>query len=191
MRRIKLSGATFFIMAGVLLAGCIHAAGPALVRDSLEARFQASRVEVQDRASAGRVLTRGAVLILQADHIPAKQFRVFQDMTKSPRLHHLPDYARVELAPDGRLTAAPGDFLLTQGTRLVVLDLKVNADRVHLWTHTLEPGRLATGEAVYGCTEFVFLFDAGTLERGDLFAIQSRIEQWLPRASATQSAASL
>src|SRR6266704_1151613 len=100
-----------FAVAGDLLAGCMQAAGPALVRDSLETRFRVSRVEVQNRAYEGRVFKRGTVLILQADRIPAKQFRVFQDTTKSPRFH-MRDYARVEVAPDGHLTAAPGDFLL-------------------------------------------------------------------------------
>jgi len=128
------------------------------------------------------------VLILQPDRIPAKQFRVFQDTTKSPRLHHLRDYARVEVAPDGHLTAGPGDFLLMQGTRLVVLDLQVKADRVHLWTHTLEPvetEQTEHGKEVYGCTEFVFFFHASVLEQGDLSTVQSRVDQWLALASAT------
>ena len=49
---------------------------------------------------------------------------------------------------------------------MVALDLKVGADEVRLFTHTLEPVRLADGKAVYGCTEFVFRFEPGT--RGEI-----------------------
>jgi hypothetical protein len=191
MRYIVLSEATFFIMAGVLLAGCIQAGVSDPVRNALGERFRLSRIEVQNPRIEGQVFDPGAVLALQADGVPAKRLRMIQQVSKFPRRFHVRDYAPVEIAADGRVTAAPGDFTLSRGTRLVVLDLKTEADRVRLFTHTLEPVRLAKGEAVYGCTEFVFLFAAGTLERGDLFAIQSRIEQWLPPASEKQSAAAL
>jgi hypothetical protein len=94
------------------------------------------------------------------------------------------DYARVEIAEDGRLTAAPADLTLGRGTRLVVLDLKVKTDGVHLFTHTLEPVRLPDGKAVYGCTEIVFVSNTGALDRDDPVTIQGWIERWLPLASA-------
>jgi hypothetical protein len=97
---------------------------------------------------------------------------------------HVGDYARVEIAEDGRLTAAPADLTLGRGTRLVVLDLKVKTDGVHLFTHTLEPVRLPDGKAVYGCTEIVFVSNTGALDRDDPVTIQGRIERWLPLASA-------
>jgi hypothetical protein len=78
-----------------------------------------------------------------------------------------------------------------KGTRLVVLDLEITADQVHLFTHTLEPIWQTDGRASYGCTEFIFLFSADELERADLSAIQRRIEQYLPSASASQSAVPL
>jgi hypothetical protein len=72
-------------------------------------------------------------------------------------------------------------------TRLVVLDLKVKADRVHLFTHTLEPVWVTDGKAVYGCTEFIFPLDVSVPERSDPAAILGRIERWLPYGSALQS----
>ena len=90
------------------------------------------------------------------------------------------DYARVEVGRDGRLTAVPGVASLAKGTRLVVLDLKVSADRVRLFTHTLETLHLPAGRAAYGCTEFVFLFDPGTLYRAEIGTVAGRMDQWLP-----------
>ena len=122
--------------------------------------------------------------MLEAGGIPAKKLRFVQANTKSPRFH-VPDYARVEVGREGHLTVGHGDVTLTKGTRLVVLDLKVDADRVRLFTHTLEPARLPDGEVEYGCTEFVFVFDPATLERADATAVAARIDQWLSVASAS------
>ncbi|MGH8071407.1 MAG: hypothetical protein ACRERE_40505 [Candidatus Entotheonellia bacterium] len=184
MRRMMLALLMGLMAAGIVWVNPAHATVPDAVRKALQERFRLSRVAEHGEVVEGRVFNPGTILILQADRIPAKQFRVFRDMSKSPRLHHLRDYAPVTIAADGRLTAAPADFTLNKGTRLVVLDLNVKADRVHLFTHTLEPVRLADGKAGYGCTEFIFPFDPGALEQGDPFAIQDRIEQWLAVASA-------
>ena len=184
MRRMMLALLLCLMAAGIVWVNPAHATVPDAVRKALRERFRLSRVAVDSKPVEGRVFNPGTILILQADRIPAKQFRVFQDMSKSPRLHHRREYAPVTIAADGRLTAAPADFMLNKGTQLVVLDLHVEADRVHLLTHTLEPVRLADGKAGYGCTEFIFPFEAGVLARGDPFAIQDRIEQWLAVASA-------
>ena len=116
-------------------------ATPSSLRDTLAARFGLSRIEVQNPSGEGHVIRQGTVLQLQADGIPANKLRFTQINTKSPRFHS-PDYARVEMGRDGRLAAKPGELSLPKGTRMVVLDLKVGADRMRLLTHTLEPVRL-------------------------------------------------
>jgi hypothetical protein len=159
-------------------------ATPSSLRDTLADRFGLSRIEVQNPSGAGHVIRQGTVLQLQADGIPAIKLRFTQINTKSPRFHS-PDYARVEVGQDGRLAANPGELSLPKGTRMVVLGLKVGADRVRLLTHTLEPVRLPDGTTGYGCTEFVFVFDPGTLDRADVAAVASRIDQWLASTSAS------
>jgi hypothetical protein len=176
---------------GMVWVSPSQATVPDAVRKALQERFRLSRLAVE--GEEGRVLNPGTILVLQADGVPAKKLRVVRRLQLSvfekgfrPQWtrFHVPEYAPVTIAADGRLTAASADFTLPKGTRLVVLDLKVKADRVHLLTHTLEPVRLADEKAVYGCTEFIFPFDAGVLARGDPFAIQDRIERWLAVASA-------
>jgi hypothetical protein len=56
---------------------------------------------------------------------------------------------------------------------------------VRLFTHTLDPVRLADGPTTHGCTEFVFTLDPTTAERGDVERIAARIDQWLPIAPAS------
>ena len=150
------------------------------LRDDLTERFRLSRIEVQNPSDQGAVIKKGTVLRLQADGIPAKALRTVQLNTKSPRFH-VPDYARVEVGRDGRITAGPGAVLLRKDARLVVLDLKVSGDQVRLFTHTLDPVPLPDGKVGHGCTEFVFAFDPGTLDRADIGAIAGRIDQVLTR----------
>ena len=159
------------------------------LRDTLGERFTLSRIEVQNPSYEGHVLKRGTVLVLQSDGIPANQVRFVQPYTFSPRdpkapRTHVGDYARVEVGQDGQLIAAPGELSLAKGTRLVVLDLKVEADRVRLFTHTLEPVRLPGGTVAHGCTEFVFVFDPAALDRADAGAVAGRIDRWLTVTSA-------
>lgn len=156
--------------------GTGHAASS--LRDTLGERFKLSRIEVQNLSGEGHVIKKGTVLSLQADGIPANPLRVVQLNSKSPRFH-VADYARVEVDREGRLKASPGELALAKGTRLAVLDLKVGADRVRLFTHTLEPMRLLDGKAAYGCAEFVFVFDSATLSRADASTVAGRINQWL------------
>lgn len=192
MRRTVLSFFMFFTVAGMLIVNTSQAAAREGIEDALKARYRLSRVEIQDWRTEGRVRDLGGVLTLQTDGVPANKFWVVtppRDKIGHRRIHMF-RYAAVEIAPDGRLKPAPADFTLPKGTRLVVLDVKVRDDRVHISTHTLEPVRLPDGDTAYGCTEFVFPFDPGALARGDLSAIQGRIEQWLPLAPKPQSAAS-
>jgi hypothetical protein len=192
MRRMMIWLLLCLMAAGSVGLYPLHAEVPDTVRVALEERFRLSRVAVESEPIEGRVFNPGTILTLQADRVPAKRFRVVWRLEplfvveKSPRpkwvRFHVPDYAPVSIAADGLLTAGPGDFSLARGTRLVVLDLQVKADRVHLFTHTLKPVRLADGKGVYGCTEFVFPFEANVLAQRDPTAILGRIERWLPLA---------
>ncbi len=150
--------------------------------DALQSRFERSRIEVQSTAYEGRVVRKGTILLLQADQIPAAKLRVVQANTKSPRFHS-PHYARVEVSRDGQLTAAPSELSLAKGTRMVVLDVKASGSQVRLFTHTLDPVRLA-GTTTHGCTEFVFALDPNT-DPGNVRAVTARIDQWLAIAPAS------
>ena len=183
MNRMVLALLIVLWMVAAPLAVSVHASMSDSVRGSLKERFRISRMEIQNEPVQGRVLNPAAILVLQADGVSAKKFRTVQANTKSPRFH-VRDYAQAEVAPDGRLTAAPGDFGLAKGSQLVVLDLKIGSDEVRLFTHTLEPVRLADGKAAYGCTEFVFRFEPGVLDRGDVVAVERRIGEFLTPASA-------
>lgn len=151
------------------------------VREALKQRYPLSRIEVQSLPHQGETIGHVAVLTLEADGVPAKAMRVVQANTKSPRFH-VPDYARVELSEQGVGPGEPGDFTLAKGIRLVVLDLKIDADQVRLFTHTAEPVRGAGGQAVYGCTEFVIRVQQPVLERGEVVQVERVIERWLPFA---------
>jgi len=137
---------------------------------------------VSNPALEGHLSRRGSVLVLQADGAPAQALRFVQLNTKSPRFH-VRDYARVTVAQDGALTAGQGDFILPRGTRLGVLDLKVDRDQIHVFTHTLEPVRLPDGKTAYGCTEFVFPLDPGARSRGDVAAVSGEIDRVLRPAA--------
>ena len=163
-------GATLGVSAGVGEASAL--------RDALTERFRVSRIDVQGPAVEGHVVTKGTVLRLRHDGVPANVLRSIQANTKSPRFH-VRDYARVEVRQDGLHPFAPGVLSLTKGTQIVILDVKVDADRVRLFTHTLEPVPMPSGRAGYGCTEFVFVFDPDTLQRADVGTVANRIDEWL------------
>ncbi len=164
------------------LVGTGHAASS--MRDALSERFRPSRMEMATGSDEGHVVTKGTVLRLTADRIPAGVLRTTQLNTKSPRfpVHH---YARVAIDERGRVSAEPGSVALTQGTRMVVLNLKTDRDRVRLFTHTLDPVQLPDGRTAHGCTEFVFTFDPTTLNTADIATVNARIEQWLAVDSAS------
>lgn len=170
------------IVATVVVAGVAQAGGPGELRDALRQRYTSSRMEVQNVTRAGAVVRPGTVLRLETGAVPAKRLRFIQASPKSPRFH-VRDYARVEIAGDRVLAAERGDFALQPGARVVVLDLKVDRDRVRLFTHTAEPVALPTGRAEYGCTEFVFRLDPDVIQRADAATIAQAIERWLARAA--------
>lgn len=171
-----------FGVFAVSLPGQVHAADTGAIQRALPKRYQPSRMDVSNRALKGHISKRGSVLLLQADGAPAQALRFVQLNTKSPRFH-VRDYARVSVAQDGALTSGKGDFTLPKGTRLDVLDVKVDRDQVHVFTHALEPARLADGKTAYGCTEFVFPLDPGARNRADVAPVSSEIDRVLRPAS--------
>src|SRR5437867_3348953 len=76
-------------------------------------------------------------------------------------VRHIDNYARVAVEPNGTLAGAPSELTLTRGTRLVLFDVKAEADQVRFFTHTVEPLARSGGGSAYGCTEFVFPVAAG------------------------------
>ena len=77
-----------------------------------------------------------------------------------------------------RQTKRPG------GTRLVVLDVRVDSDRIRVFAHTLSPAQVPAEKTAYGRTEFVFPVDPAVIARGDVAKIERRIEQVIPVVSA-------
>jgi len=163
-----------------LSVGTVHAESS--LRDALTERLRLSQLEVNNSSYAGALVKKGTVLRLRADGIPANALRFVQLNTKSPRFH-VRDYARVEVRRDGAITAGPGAMSLGQGTRLVVLDLEASGDRVRVFAHTVDPVPLSDGKMGYGCTEFVFTFDPGALDRADIATVAGRIDQVLAVSS--------
>lgn len=164
----------------VLIATWPVAAGDGgrAVHAALIARFQPSTIELQP-VKRGAVTRAGRILVVSMDAVPAKPFRVLQPNSASPPVHVM-DFAKIRIAPDGRITAEPAPIQLAQGSRVVVLDVKVEASGVRLLTHTAEPLRIAArGEPVYGCTEFVFEFEPDLIRTGHQEPVVARIERSL------------
>jgi len=149
------------------------------VRNALSERFTLSRIE--SPSIGGHSLRPGVNLTLERDGMPAMPLRITHPNPKLPGVH-AGDYALVEVAQDERVTVGPGQFRLARGTQLAVLDLKIDADRVRLFTHTIEPVAYADGRPVYGCTGFVFWFDPAILQGNDPAPVLQRIDQWLGHA---------
>ena len=150
------------------------------ILQELSRRFQPSQIEIQDPERQGAVIRRGRVLVLTGGEVPAKPFRVVQVGRTHKVRQHVMDFARVDIAPSGRLRAEPGPFTLSKGTQLVVLDLKLTGDELHLLAHTADPlGVQPGGDLVYGCTEFVFHLEPATLAGGSVEPIVAAVERWL------------
>jgi len=146
---------------------------------ALSARFQPSQIEIQPGRRGGAVARTGRLLILALDGVPAKPFRVIRANPKSP-WSHVMDFARVQIASDGRVTAEPAPLRLDRGSRLVVLDVKVDASHVRFLTHSADPVRVAgSAEPMYGCTEFVFELEPEVIRAGRVEPTVERIERWL------------
>jgi len=178
-RRRSSSGVGLALTLAAVLATVTACSTGSGVLRSLEARYPASSIEVQNQATKGEVLRRrkGVVLAVQAD-VPARTFRVLQAAPKGPRVH-VRDYARVNIDRDRMSISVPGELTIPKGTELVVLDLTVATDRVHLFLHTAKPLQTLGWERVYGCTEIVLHVDPAVLDATDIGALQRLIERWL------------
>lgn len=162
MRRSGVWTLVFLGVMGFALVGLAEDPRDVL-RKALYRRYQLSQIEIEETGRRGAVVRKGVLLMLAADVVPAKPFRVIQAGRGSL---HVMDFARVEIALDGRLQAEAAPLRLAKGTRLVVLEVKVEGDRVHLLTHTADPLPIAwAGAGAYGCTEFVFGFDPSGVAR--------------------------
>jgi hypothetical protein len=112
------------------------------------------------------------------DGVPARPFRVVQGGATSS-WSHVMDFAQVEVSSDGSSQSDAGQLRLRKGTRLVVLDIALLGNRVHLLTHTADPLPGLTGEPVFGCTEFVFAVEPAVARAGRAEVLFERIERWL------------
>ena len=172
------------LVATLLIALAVRP-GAAGVRDletTLREKFQPSGIEMQDPARRGAVVRTGKLLTVLVDGIPAKPFRVVQADRTSPAVHVM-DFATVEITADARIQAETAPIVLAKGTRVVVLDVRVEGDRVRLLAHTADPVPVAWGTGVYGCTEFVFRLDRRALEAGTIDRVLAVVGQWLAPTS--------
>jgi hypothetical protein len=80
MRRIMLWLLMCLVAVAIVGVYPLHAAVPDSVRKALEERFRLSRVAVENELIEGRVFKPGIILILRADGVPAKRFRVVQHL---------------------------------------------------------------------------------------------------------------
>jgi len=146
------------------------------LQDALYRRFQPSRIEVANPARRGMVTRYGQLLVLSVEGVPAKPFHVMQANPKAP-VSHVMDFARIEVKADASIQAESGPLKLAKGTSLVVLEVALKDNRVHLLTHTASP---VPGDGpVYGCTEFVFDVELKVIRGGRADVVFARIERWL------------
>ena len=178
--RDSLRVAALIMTTAVAFASLACAAGRNdRIQMALFRRFQPSRIEIQDPAHRGTVVRQGKVLTLMSDGVSAKPFRVTRADPASPSVHVM-DFARVEVAADGRIRAEAGGLVLPKGTRVVVLDVIVKGDRAHLLLHTAEPiAGPSPGESAYGCTELVFEIPLTVVRGADVEPLLQLIERSL------------
>lgn len=188
--RLMVSGLAGSVAPGLIVFGsAVSGAEPPGLRRALEERYRLSGIEIESSQKQGAVVRRGVVLAVQMDGVPANPLRVIRPILWSPREpavpwpRHLRNYARFEVRTDGAPLAEPATFTLPRGTRVVVLEIKVGRDQVHLFTHTLSPVAQPGGGTQYGCTEFVFSVDPEAIQRADLATVGRAIERWLARAA--------
>ena len=167
------------LIALAAMASIPRASTDETLETQLYRRFQPSRIEIRDPSHRGMIVRQGKLLTLVSDAVPAKPFSVTQATPATPS-RHVMDFAHVDVKADGSVRAEPGPLVIPRGSRVVVLDVKVAGDRVHLLTHTAEP--LPTpwqGQPAYGCTEFTFQVPATVLAKGDAEPLLQLIERWL------------
>lgn len=167
-----------------LMTGCAVATQSGDLKDFVRRQYRESDIRLEDAGRQGHVVRRGAILTLNADNVPANALRVMPATLHSAKPHirtparHLYTYAPVVVRPDGSAPEGRGEFALPRGTRLAVLEHKVERDRVRLLTHTVDRVRRGDGTMVYGCTEFIFPIG----QPSDTTAVQRQIERVLSPA---------
>ena len=182
MRRRSTLIALLIVMASMIAID--RASAGETLEMQLYRRFQPSRIEIRDPAHRGMIVRQGKLLTLVGGAVPAKPFHVMQPNPSAPAVHVM-DFARVDVKLDGSVhVAEPGSFVIPRGSRVVVLDIKLSGDRVHLLTHTAEPlPTVGPGPSAYGCTEFTFEVPATVLAGGDAEQLVQLIErslEWSP-----------
>ncbi|PYM83589.1 MAG: hypothetical protein DME09_10500 [Candidatus Rokuibacteriota bacterium] len=142
-------------------------------------RFRLSQIESEHLEHAGAVTRRGASVTLVAS-APTKPFRLVPVAGSHPTLQQVMDFAGVDIAADGAVQTESTLLRAPAGTEMVILDVRVGPDVVHLFAHTAAPLPVSLeGDAIYGCTEFVFHFDPTTLASPE--SLTDRIGEWLSR----------
>jgi hypothetical protein len=117
----------------VIATGAYAEEGSKGLLDALYRKFAPSWIEIAQPGRQGVVTRQGRLIVLAIDGIPAMPFRVTRGGSGSPAVHVM-DVAVVEVTATGIVGARPGPLTLDAGTRLVVLDIQVKRDRVHLLT---------------------------------------------------------
>lgn len=167
-----------------LLTGCAAATQSGELKDFVRRQYRESDLRLEDAGRQGYVVGQGTILTLNADSVPANALRVLPATVHSAKPYiriparHLYTYAPVVVRPDGSAPQGRGEFTLPRGTRLAVLEHKVERDRVRLLTHTVDRVRRGDGTLVYGCTEFIFPIR----QPSDPTAVQREIERVLSPA---------
>jgi hypothetical protein len=187
--RLMVGGFAGMVGTGLLTGGSASASARAALQGALEERYGLSTIELERPQQWGAVTRRGVVLSLQTDGVPANPLRVVRPIVRSPRDHapawarHLRNYARLTVPGDGAPIWEPAAFTVRRGTRVVVLETKVERDAVRRFTHTVKPVAVPGGQAEYACTEFVFRTDPDVIRRADLATVERTIQRWLARAA--------
>jgi len=182
--RTRQSVAALIVMA-VMAFGSVACASQRdeRIQMALSRRFQPSAIEIQDPIHRGMVVRQGQVLTLMAGGISAKPLRVTRP-DRHGSIGHVMEFARVDVGTDGRIRAEAGELPVPKGTRIVVLDINVIGDRVHLLAHTADPLVAASrGGPAYGCAEFVYQIPRSVVQGGDPEPLLQLIEQsleWSP-----------
>ncbi|MEW5975650.1 MAG: hypothetical protein AB1898_07575 [Acidobacteriota bacterium] len=169
---------------------------PEQAQRELKERLAASRIRLTPDWRVGKVSEPGTVLVLLRDHVPARAFHTLSQQKPYPRVWHLDDYGRVEIAEGTAIVKTPEQkafAYLERGQVLVILDHKFKGRTIELWTHTLnrvapkeadrqdsDPQRAPTEQNLqHASTKFVFHFSEDVLRSGDVAGIEKQIEEWL------------
>jgi len=146
---------------------------PGELARAVSQRFRLAQIETEHLDHAGTETRRGASVTLVAS-VATKPFRLVQVAGSHPTPQHVVDFARINIAAGG---AVQTESTLPAGAEMVVLDVRVGLDAVHLFAVAPLLVSLEGGDAIYGCAEFVFPFDPTALASPE--SLIDRIGEWL------------